>query len=84
MAVHMYTDDPIFVVVGVQRAKRLLSVWRSVTAKISADSELYAIVRASTEALGLMTLFKDVGMTVVDSGCTLMHRRPRASWSARA
>ena len=33
----------------------------------SADSELYAIVRASTEALGLLTLLKGVGMAVVDS-----------------
>ena len=33
---------------------------------ISVKSELYAIVRASTEALGLLTLLKDVGMDVVD------------------
>ena len=39
----------------------------SVIAKSSAESELYAIVRASTEALGLLTLFKDVHMAAVDS-----------------
>ena len=48
----------------------ILKTWsktQSVIAKSSAESELYAIVRASTEALGLLTLLKDVGMSVVDS-----------------
>ena len=36
-------------------------------AESSAEPELHAIVRASTEALGLLTLFKDLGITVVDS-----------------
>ena len=48
----------------------VLKTWsktQSVIAKSSAESELYAIVRASTEALGLLALFKDVGMEVVDS-----------------
>ena len=48
----------------------VLKTWsktRSAIAKRSAESELYAIVQASTEALGLLTLFKDVGMALVDS-----------------
>ena len=48
----------------------VLKTWsktQSVIAKSSAESELYAAVRASTEALGLLTLFKDVGMPVIDS-----------------
>ena len=39
----------------------------SAIARSSAESELYAIVRASAEALGLLALLKDVGMAVVDS-----------------
>ena len=31
-----------------------------------AESELYAIVRASTVALGLLTHLKDIGRSVVD------------------
>ena len=49
------------------RALKTWSKTQSVIAKSSAESELYAIVRASTEALGLLTLFKDKGMAVVDS-----------------
>ena len=37
---------------------------QAVIAKSSAESELFAIVRASTEALGLVTLFGDLGMTI--------------------
>ena len=33
-AVHIFTDDPAFVVVGVQRALRLLRVWRSLVVRI--------------------------------------------------
>ena len=33
-------------------------------ARSSAESELYAIVRASCEALGLVTLMKDLGANV--------------------
>ena len=32
--VHMYTDDPIFAVVGVQRAVRLLRIWMSLVADV--------------------------------------------------
>ena len=32
--VHMYTDDPIFGVVGVERALRLLKVWHTLTRKV--------------------------------------------------
>ena len=32
--VHMYTDDPIFGVVGVERALRLLKVWHTLTQKV--------------------------------------------------
>jgi hypothetical protein len=32
--VHMYTDDPIFVVVGVNRALRLLSCWHALTTEL--------------------------------------------------
>ena len=48
----------------------VLKTWsktQTVIAKSSAESELYAIVRAPTEALGLLTCFKDVGTAVVDS-----------------
>ena len=48
----------------------VLKTWSKtqyVIATSSAESELYVIVRASTEALGLLTLLKDVGMSVVDS-----------------
>ena len=48
----------------------VLPTWsktQSVIAKSSAESEMYAIVRASTEALGLLTSLKDVGMPPVDS-----------------
>ena len=48
----------------------VLKAWsntQSVIARSSAKSELRAIVRASTEALGLLTFFKGVGMDVVDS-----------------
>ena len=37
---------------------------QSVIAKSSAESELYAIIRASTEALGMVTLYKDMGSDV--------------------
>lgn len=30
-ALHMYTDDPIAIVVGAERAKRLLIAWHEVT-----------------------------------------------------
>ena len=43
------------------------STMQSVIAKSAAASELCGIVRASTEALGVLTLIKDVGMAVVDS-----------------
>lgn len=33
-AVHIFTDDPAFVVVGVQRALRLLRVWRALVSRI--------------------------------------------------
>jgi hypothetical protein len=48
----------------------VLKTWsktQSVIAQSSAESELYAIVRASTVALGVLTLLKDAGMSVVDS-----------------
>ena len=32
--VHMYTDDPIFAVVGVQRAVRLLRIWMSLVSDV--------------------------------------------------
>ena len=35
---------------------------QSVIAKSSRESELYAVVRASTEGLGIITLLKDFGM----------------------
>ena len=44
-----------------------MSKTQSVIAKSSAESDLYAVVRASTEALGLLTILKDVGMSVVGS-----------------
>ena len=35
---------------------------QAVIAKSSGESELYAVVRASTEALGILTLLKDFGL----------------------
>ena len=54
----MYTDGPIFVVVGVQRAKRLLSVWRSVTAKMNLTMAIAAKHQGGVAAewLGLLQL----------------------------
>ena len=37
---------------------------QSIIAKSSGESELYAIVKASTEALGAITLFEDTGIQV--------------------
>jgi len=41
---------------------RTYSKTQSVIAKSSGESELYAVVRASTEGLGILTLLKDFGM----------------------
>ena len=58
MAVHMYTDDPVFIVVGALRAKRLLSVWRSVTAKMNLTMAIAAKHKGGVAAewLGLLQL----------------------------
>ena len=41
---------------------RTYSKPQSVIAKSSTESELYAVVRSSTEGLGIISLFKDFGM----------------------
>ena len=41
---------------------RTYSRTQSVMAKSSGESELYAVVRASTEGLGILTLLKDFGI----------------------
>ena len=57
-AAHMYTDDPIFVVVGAERAKRLLTVWRSVTSQINLTMAIAAKHQGGVTAdwLGLTQL----------------------------
>ena len=64
-----------------------LKAWsktQSVIAKSFAESEVSAIVRASIEALGLLTFFKDVGMAILIPEYTLTPSRPRASLNAKA
>ena len=41
---------------------RSYSKTQSVVAKSSGESELYAIIRASTEGLGIVSLLKDFGI----------------------
>ena len=66
MAVQMYIDDPIFVVVGVQRAKRLLSVWRSVTAQMNLTMAIAAKHQGGVAAewLGLLQLAQPGALAV--------------------
>ena len=63
-AAHMYTDDPIFVVVGAERAKRLLAVWRSVTSQINLTMAIAAKHQGGVTAdwLGLTQLASLAGM----------------------
>ena len=49
------------------RGSHCLKSWsktQSVIAQSSAEAELYGVVRAATEGLGMMALMKDMGMSV--------------------
>ena len=54
----MYTDDPIFVVVGARRAKRVIAAWREVTSAINLTLAVAAKHQggANAEWLGLLQL----------------------------
>ena len=52
---------------AVKLGSHTLKTWsktQSIVAKSSGESEMYAIVKASTETLGLVTLFADLGMEI--------------------
>ena len=58
---------------------RTYSKTQSVIAKSSGESELYAVVRASTEGLGILTLLKDFACISRRSGWGWT-RSPRSGW----
>ena len=65
-AAHMYTDDPIFLVVGVERALRALRVWRTLTQRVGLIMAAPEKRSLGTHALWLGVLFvMSLGLVIV-------------------
>ena len=76
-AVHMYTDDPVFIVVGVQRALRALRLWRRLT-----DEMGLVMAIAEKRSLGSWTLW--IGVLLIPALGIVVVPRAKLLRAARA
>jgi len=76
-AVHMYTDDPVFIVVGVQRALRALRLWRRLT-----DEMGLVMAIAEKRSLGSWTLW--IGVLLIPALGIVVVPRSKLLRAARA
>lgn len=76
-AVHMYTDDPVFIVVGVRRALRALRLWRRLT-----DEMGLVMAIAEKRSLGSWTLW--IGVLLIPALGIVVVPRAKLLRAARA